>query len=229
MADFSPTMSSTYSTYHISSGGGPSPVLGGFLALLNATPLRFSSNHFFFTLSTVRGTVPVAFRAVVMFPHTLAFWFLTVFECFDCRRVLFCANCDTSDSTLKSLCSAMPFTASVFSSMLVQYSHRHCRIWDCRLSLGWTTLCEVWEADGCGHSLAVLNIIQVLHGSGRDCSSSPGLIRGQPLLWQGVDTGFEESSCFSLCLFVLLYYCPTGCKKLCKSIAFLSMVLKLYI
>ena len=132
-------MSSTYySTYHGSSGGGPSPVLGRFLALLNATPLRFSSNHFFSTLSTVRGTVPVAFKAVVMFPYTLAFfWFLTVLECFDCRRVLFCVNCDTSDSTLKSLCAAMPFTASVFSSMLVQYSHRHCRSWDCHMRRTW--------------------------------------------------------------------------------------------
>ena len=88
MADFSPTMSCTYSTYHGSSGGSPPPPSLG---------LRFSSNHFFFTLSTVRGTVPVAFRAAVMLPHTLAFfWFVTVLECFACRRVLFYANCDTS-------------------------------------------------------------------------------------------------------------------------------------
>ena len=48
LADFSPTMSSTCSTYHGCSGGGPPPLLGRFLALLNATPLRFNSNHIFF-------------------------------------------------------------------------------------------------------------------------------------------------------------------------------------
>ena len=87
LADFSPTMSSTCSTYHGCSGGGPPPLLGRFLALLNATPLRFNSNHFFSTLSTVRGTLPVALRASVVSAHTLAcFWFVTVLECFDWNR-----------------------------------------------------------------------------------------------------------------------------------------------
>lgn len=43
--------------------------------------------------------------------------------------------------------------------------------------MGWATLCKVRKADGCCHSLAFLKIIvQVLHGSGQDRSTSPRLL-----------------------------------------------------
>ena len=55
MADFSPIMLSTCSTYRVSSGGGPPPLMGHFLTLLNATPLRFSSNHICFDIIHCAG------------------------------------------------------------------------------------------------------------------------------------------------------------------------------
>ena len=101
------------------------------------------------------------------------------------------------DSTLKSLCAAMPFTASVFSSMLVQYSHRHCRSWDCHMRRTWAgrhfVKCEKLMGVVIA-SLFLKSSYRSFVGLVRTAAPLPVFleanIRGQPLLWQGVDTGF---------------------------------------
>ena len=103
MADFSPIMLSTCFMYRVSSGGGPSPLLGHFLMLLNAALLRFNSNHICFDIVHCAGNTAGCIESTcyICLLYLGLVWFVTVLECFGWRSILFSATQKYAVESLK--------------------------------------------------------------------------------------------------------------------------------